>query len=108
MKWLFFVLLVIAYVVFVVPNKEEKSGNRTNETTKSPKTERAFMVAEFNSMQGCLASIPVSANSSIGKIYTDKPEKASGLLSNGEQFSCTRKSTGTKGIYYEGWYTQKE
>ena len=105
MKWLFFVLLVIAYVVFVVPHKEEKSGNRDNETTK---TERAFMVAEFSSMQGCLASIPASANSSIGRIYTDKPEKVSGLLSNGEQFSCTRKSTGTKGIYYEGWYTQKE
>jgi len=65
------------------------------------------MVGEYSSMSKCLAGMKSSSGENL-KIITDKPNKVSGKLSNGEFFSCKFKSTGTKGQYYEGYYTVKE
>lgn len=63
--------------------------------------------AEFRSLNACLEGIKKDSGQSLD-IVTDKPENVSGNLSNGETFSCSKKESGTKGIYYEGWYTLKE
>lgn len=64
-----------------------------------------IMQGEFKTLETCLASIQESSGSDIDKVMTDTPEKVSGFLENGEHFACTRKVTGTKGVYYEGFYT---
>jgi hypothetical protein len=62
--------------------------------------------AEFPTLSRCLEGIKKNTGSSL-EIYTDTPEKVSGVLSNGQTFSCEMKSTGTKGVYFEGWYMVK-
>lgn len=64
------------------------------------------MSAEFNTMQSCIAGIEKNSGMSLD-IITDKPDEVSGFLSNKEGFGCQRKESGTKGIYYEGWYMIK-
>ena len=61
--------------------------------------------AEFLTMQGCLAGIKKDAGTDIDKIVRDKPAIVTGFLANGRQFACEKKTTGTKGTYYYGWYT---
>jgi hypothetical protein len=63
-----------------------------------------IMKAEFKSMDSCLASIKKSSGGNLN-IITDKLGKISGKLSNEEHFTCETKSSGTKGVYVEGWYT---
>lgn len=63
------------------------------------------MKGEFRSMRTCLSSIESSSGKKIDRIATDRTDKVSGFLSNGKHFACTRKSSGSKGIYYEGYYS---
>jgi hypothetical protein len=66
----------------------------------------SVMQAEFRSMAECLQKIKQSSGSDL-KVVTDKPTQVSGFLSNGQGFACQKKESGTKGIYYEGWYMVK-
>jgi len=59
--------------------------------------------AEFYSMYKCLKGIKKSSGKDLD-IITDEVDEISGFLSNGKGFACQRKSTGTKGVYYYGWY----
>lgn len=61
--------------------------------------------AEFVSLQKCLDSTAKAAKSSIANIVTDTPSVVTGFLANGKQFGCELKSTGTKGVFYRGWFT---
>ncbi|MDL2105228.1 hypothetical protein QQJ69_19020 [Proteus mirabilis] len=61
------------------------------------------MNAEFRTLPECLAAIQKNSGESL-KIVTDKPNVVSGFLSNGQPFGCERKESGTKGIYFHGWY----
>ncbi|MCE7520537.1 hypothetical protein LZG37_20565 [Halomonas titanicae] len=62
--------------------------------------------AEFRSLSACLEGLEKDSGLSLN-ILTDKPDKVSGKLSNDETFACSKKESGTKGVYYEGWYTVK-
>lgn len=66
-------------------------------------TADSVMKGEFGSMQDCLESIKASAGK-ISKFITNKPDEVTGRLSNGKMFACEIKETGSKGIYYEGWF----
>lgn len=58
------------------------------------------------SMQQCLESIKKQTGSSLD-IIRDTPEIVTGKLNNGETFACEVKSTGTEGVYIEGWWMVK-
>lgn len=60
--------------------------------------------AEFYSMTGCLESIKRVAKSPTLKIVTDNPSNVSGFLRNGKHFACEKRVSGTKGIYYYGYF----
>ena len=66
-----------------------------------------IMSAEFSSMDNCLSGIKKNTSEELN-VITDELGKISGKLSNGEHFTCETKSSGTKGIYVEGWFTVKE
>ncbi|EPB9486893.1 MULTISPECIES: hypothetical protein [Citrobacter] len=65
-----------------------------------------IMKAEFNSLQECLSAIKVNGGEPL-KIVQDTPDKVTGKLPNNEVFGCEKKETGTKGTYFEGWFTVK-
>lgn len=62
--------------------------------------------AEFRTMKSCLSAIEENGGSPLN-IITDKTKEVSGFLPNGEAFGCQKKSSGTKGTYYHGWFTVK-
>lgn len=66
-----------------------------------------IMSSKFSSMDNCLSSIKRNTNSTLD-IITNKLGNISGKLSNGEHFACQTKTSGTEGIYVEGWYTIKK
>ena len=60
--------------------------------------------ADFNSMQQCLSSIKNSTGEEL-EIVTDKPDNVSGVLKDSRKlFGCQKKSSGSKGTYYNGYY----
>lgn len=61
------------------------------------------MSAQFRTMATCLSGIEKNSGQKL-KVVTDKPHEVSGFLSNGKGFACQKKESGTKGIYFEGWY----
>lgn len=69
-------------------------------------TSSSVMSAEFRTMASCLEGIKRNTGSTLN-VITDNPDKVSGTLSDGRTFACERKSTGTKGTYYEGWFVVK-
>ena len=68
-----------------------------------------LMGAKFYSIQSCLVAMPTARMSGqkIKTIMTDKPHKVTGILANGEYFGCEREESGTRGIYYQGWFYEK-
>ena len=66
--------------------------------------ETKLVGAEFRSLASCLQGISTNSKSSIGQTPTNKPTHVSGYLVNGNQFGCKMISSGTKGVYFEGWY----
>ena len=59
---------------------------------------------KFSSLQDCLSSIQSKTGLSPNPVI-DKPDQVSGYLGNTERdFSCAQQSTGTQGVYWEGWY----
>ena len=65
------------------------------------------MNAEFSNLASCLDGIRRNSGMTL-RIITDKPDNVSGFLSNNEGFGCTRRESGTKGVYYDGWYIIKK
>lgn len=64
---------------------------------------RNIQGADFPTMKTCLLSIEKNSGKTLN-IITDKPDNVSGNLSNGNFFMCLKKTSGTKGTYYEGSY----
>jgi len=69
-------------------------------------TSDTMMSADFKNLSECLKSIQSDSGQSLD-IITDEPDEVSGFLSNGEGFACNKEESGTKGIYFNGWYTVK-
>lgn len=60
--------------------------------------------AEFNTLKHCLEKIKSSSGLEL-KIIIDKPDKVTGYLGPTKRsFSCSMERSGTKGIYWDGWY----
>ena len=64
----------------------------------------SVMNAEFRTMKKCLAKIPKASKQNIAKIIRDTPKIVTGNLANGKTFACEKKVSGTKGVYYNGWF----
>lgn len=62
------------------------------------------MNAEFRTLTACLEGIKRNSGSLSLKIVTDTPSEVSGFLENGKSFACEEVSSGTKGVYFKGWY----
>lgn len=63
-----------------------------------------LMGGKFNSLFQCLSSIEAKTGLPP-KPVIDKPDQVSGYLGNTKRdFACTKQSTGTQGVYWEGWY----
>ncbi|MBT8085090.1 MAG: hypothetical protein KJN72_07695 [Woeseia sp.] len=62
-----------------------------------------MMKAEFRTMAECLSAIKSNSGQNL-EVITDKTHEVSGFLSNGKGFGCSRKESGTKGVYFEGWF----
>ena len=75
------------------------SEERPARSYKTPEVRQA----EFSTMAGCLAGVANSSGSQL-KPVRDKPDIVSGSQADGRTFACKRKSSGTKGTYYVGWY----
>jgi hypothetical protein len=58
---------------------------------------------EYRTLQQCLQAIQKNSGERL-RVVTDKPANVSGVLSNGQFFGCTRRETGTKGTYFEGYF----
>lgn len=59
--------------------------------------------AEFRTVNECLAAIEQNTGMSLSIIRNTK-EIVTGNLANGQTFACERTESGTKGIYYKGWF----
>lgn len=59
--------------------------------------------AEFTSIASCVAGIKRDSGLNL-QISRDTPDVVSGTLTNGKTFRCEKNESGSKGIYYEGWY----
>ena len=64
------------------------------------------MKSEYRTLQECISGIQSSSGNTL-KIITDTPDEVSGFLANGQGFACEKKVSGTKGVYFEGWYLIK-
>ncbi len=64
------------------------------------------MNAEFRTLQKWLDGIKKSSGQEL-RIITDTPSEVSGFLANRKAFACERTESGTKGVYYKGWYMVK-
>jgi len=63
-----------------------------------------LMGGEFSSLQQCMSAIQTKTGLSL-KPVNDKPDHVSGYLGDtNRDFACKQMSTGTKGVYWEGWY----
>lgn len=92
-----FILLCVAYILYTVfraPSLEDYS--------------REFSFHDYATMNQCLNDIPFLAGQEINGLFSDKPEKVSGTLSDGMGFSCKKEVTATRGTYYSGYYAYKK
>lgn len=62
--------------------------------------------AEFKTLQECLDGIRRNSGAVL-TVVSDTPDKVSGKFKDGRFFSCERVNSGTKGSYFEGWYTTR-
>ena len=65
------------------------------------------MNGEFETLRKCLDRIKRNSGTNM-KILVDEPGFVSGRLSNGETFGCQKKTSGTRGDCYHGWYTTQD
>ena len=71
----------------------------------SDKASSKIKAAEFVSLEKCLDSTANAAKSSMANVVTNTPTQVIGILANGNQFGCEKQSSGTKGVFYKGWFT---
>ncbi len=86
-------LVILMFAILTGGQDKNSSNEQSNQV----------MNAEFRSLSSCLSGIERNTGMKL-QIITDKPEIVSGFLSNGKHFGCKRVISGSKGIYYEGWY----
>ena len=100
-KYGFLTLILAMFLIYIV-----YSAVTDDDKTKVVKEKKSseLVGADFYSMTECLNSIRKKSGSKTIKPMTDTPNNVSGYLSNGKQFGCKKKTTGTKGTYYNGWY----
>ena len=64
--------------------------------------------ADFTTMAECVRYTKRAAErasrSSFESYIVDTPSQVSGKLANGKTFTCGLRNTGTRGVYYNGWY----
>lgn len=70
-------------------------------------SDESMMSGKFASMERCLSSIKKNTKSTLD-VVRDEPGDVSGFLSDGAHFGCKTKTTGTEGMYVEGWYSIKK
>ncbi len=63
---------------------------------------------EFRDMRTCLRTIESDSGYKIGEVITDKPNFVSGYLENDMHFTCKKKESGTRGVFFEGVYQVSE
>ncbi len=62
------------------------------------------MGAERATLASCLAGIESATGFGLD-VVTDKPHRVSGYLEGTRlHFGCTRRESGTKGVFWESWY----
>jgi hypothetical protein len=82
----------MAFVLYVLFGGKGESGSNT------------VMGGEFRSLRSCLTSIETSSGLGLD-VTIDKPDNVVGRLKGTKRsFACTKKETGTKGVYWDGWY----
>jgi hypothetical protein len=91
------VLVAIAVVVGVANIVYRPSS------PSSPARKTEIQGAEFRTLSACMTSLNAKLGSQLS-IIIDEPGNVSGKQSNGVNWACSQKHTGTKGIYWEGWY----
>jgi hypothetical protein len=69
-----------------------------------PESDDKMVGAEFSTMSSCLASIKKNSGQNFDKLMKDTPDRVNGFLTNGKQFDCEKKESGSKGTYYLGTY----
>ncbi|WP_051299248.1 hypothetical protein [Marinobacterium litorale] len=89
------VILMLGFVVFALyvlfGNKGESGAN-------------TVMGGEFRSLRSCLTNVESSSGFSLD-VIVDEPDNVTGYLRGTKRnFACTKKETGTKGVYWDGWY----
>ena len=65
------------------------------------------MNGEFETLSKFLDRIKIISGATL-KIFVDEPDMVSGTLTNGESFACQKRTSGTKGTFYHGWYTTRD
>ena len=70
----------------------------------SSETDKQMVGAEFSTMSSCLAGIKQDSGQTFDKLTEDTPNRVHGFLTNGKQFDCEKKESGSKGTYYLGTY----
>jgi hypothetical protein len=67
-----------------------------------PRPEVDVKVGEYATIKQCLAAI----HAAVGPldIARDRPNEIIGTTSDDQMFSCSEKVTGSRGMYYQGWY----
>ena len=86
-------LLIIASITILLPG----CGDGSNTSMRG---------AEFSSLQNCLSGLKREMGSNL-KIITDEQDEVSGIQTDGTFWACNKKTSGTKGIYWEGYYSVK-
>lgn len=64
--------------------------------------------ADFTTMAECVMFTKRAAERASGSSFkyyiVDTPSQVSGELANGKTFTCGLRKSGTRGVYYNGWY----
>ena len=67
----------------------------------------SYRGGETRTLAECLESIKTDSGRSSLDIITDKPDEVSGFFAGSKKpFGCSRKESGTKGVYFEGFYEE--
>lgn len=60
--------------------------------------------ADFETLKTCMISLEAALKNKL-RIVIDDSDSVSGIQPDGAHWACVQKSSGTKGVYWEGYYT---
>ncbi|EIJ36978.1 zinc ribbon domain-containing protein [Thiothrix nivea] len=78
----------------------------TTDHTSSSTNSSGFRGAEFSTLEQCMTGLQKELGAKL-RVIIDEPEEVTGSQADGTFWACEKKSTGTKGIYWEGYYKAK-